>query len=151
MADVPLNSRQLAALADAAAAAIDEAQQRGRLTRQARFAVRLAGERPAPTLQVVLEDVRELMVANGYRVAWTCLHPGIDLIKAPGRCRPRLTPEADTALDAAYEIVAPYAAGLLRVEAVVDETLLRRQTEALAERFCERFSPGWSTAPRLKA
>jgi hypothetical protein len=142
MAEVPLNSRQLAALAEAAAAALDKAQQRGRLTRQARFAVRLAGERRDPTLQVVLENVSALMVANGYRVAWTCLHPGIDLTKAPGRCRPRLTPEADAALDAAYEIVAPYAAGLVRAEAVVDETLLRRQTEALTERFCERFSLG---------
>src|SRR5687767_5961661 len=102
MAEVPLNSRQLAALAEAAAAALDKAQQRGRLTRQARFAVRLAGEPRDPTLQVVLENVSELMVANGYRVAWTCLHPGIDLTKAPGRCRPRLTPEADAALDAAY-------------------------------------------------
>ena len=140
MADVPLNSRQLAALARAAAQALEEAQQRGRLTQQVRFAVRITGERQDSTLQVVLEDARELMVANGYRIAWTCLHPGTDLTKAPGRCRPRLTSEADEALEAAYEIVAPYAAGLLRADAVVDEPLLRRQTEALAARFHDRFN-----------
>lgn len=139
MAPVQLNPSQLAALARAAQAALAEAQETGRLPANARFAVRVDGGPGGPALRAVLEDTRRMLVANGYRIAWTIRHPGTPPTKAPGRCRPKLSPEADALLDAAYEIIAPYAAGLLRAEAAVDKALFRRHAEALASRLRRRF------------
>jgi hypothetical protein len=134
-----LNRLQIAALARAAAAALEEAAAEGRLPAGAVFAVRAVGTAEDATLRVVLEAVERLLVINAYRLAWTLRPAGAPLTKAPGRCRPLLTREADALLDAAYRIVEPYAAGLIRLEAKVAEALIEDQTQKMAARLLRRL------------